>query len=102
MLSPLGMLSVLCCSRTKARDCSPLLLCNETQRKRGLERFKTITDRDVGAKDKCYIELQVHIRNTRANPIIVPPCVHSATSDPQGPNGTLINRAINRARLTNG
>ena len=54
--------------------------CNETQRKRGLDRFKTITDRDVGAKDKCYIGVQGHIRNTRANPIIVPPCVNI---DPQ-------------------
>jgi hypothetical protein len=47
--------------------------CNKTQRKRVFERCKTITDRDVGSKDKCYNAIQGRIRSTCANPNIVPP-----------------------------
>jgi hypothetical protein len=39
---------------------------------RGKRRIDIVKDRDVGTQDKCYKVKQLRIRNTHANPIIVP------------------------------
>jgi hypothetical protein len=49
-------------------------VCSEAQRKEGLYEVTTREDRDVGVGKSVTDRMNHRILNTRANPIIVPPC----------------------------
>ncbi len=57
---------------TQERPDSPIPNVNAAQREGVKRRIDIVKDRDVGTQDKCYKIKQLRIRNTHANPIIVP------------------------------